>query len=236
VVAPCRFGARNPGKTTKAVIRWSTIYITNPNISQASIATALLYMMSVLRPPSSLLLRSSRTTFSRSLRTFPTISQASTDNRGTTFQPFRLRFYSSNAPSSKFYSFAEVIGPYTHSKYPTKWLQVQKLSQNPRSSLTLIDTREPHELQSTGTIPTSVNIPVQSSPDAFFLTPEEFEERFGFERPEKEDEVVFYCKAGVRSRAAAELAKQAGWKTVAEYPGSWMDWEKNSGAREGGNQ
>jgi 3-mercaptopyruvate sulfurtransferase SseA len=84
------------------------------------------------------------------------------------------------------------------------------------------------------TIPTSVNIPVTSSPDAFFITPEEFEERFGFERPEKEDEVVFYCKAGVRSRAAAELARQAGWRTVSEYPGSWMDWENNSGAREGG--
>lgn len=46
--------------------------------------------------------------------------------------------------------------------------------------------------------------------------------------------MVFYCKAGVRSRAAAELAKQAGWKAVGEYPGSWMDWEKNDGAKEGG--
>ncbi|EPE26114.1 Rhodanese/Cell cycle control phosphatase [Glarea lozoyensis ATCC 20868] len=174
--------------------------------------------MSVLRPASSVLLRSSRSIFSRQLRTFSSIPQVTARSGHSRIKPSSTRFYSTDTPRSKFYSFAEV----------------QNLSKNPRSSVTLIDTREPSEVQSTGTIPTSVNIPVTSSPDAFFITPEEFEERFGFERPEKEDEVVFYCKAGVRSRAAAELARQAGWRTVSEYPGSWMDWEKNSGAREGG--
>ena len=42
-------------------------------------------------------------------------------------------------------------------------------------------------------------------------------------------ELVFYCKAGVRSSAAAQLAKQYGYENVAEYRGSWMDWEKNGG-------
>jgi rhodanese-related sulfurtransferase len=54
----------------------------------------------------------------------------------------------------------------------------------------------------------------------------------GFERPGKEKEVVFYCKAGVRCRAAAELARQAGWENVGEYSGSWMDWEKRGGEKE----
>ncbi len=45
---------------------------------------------------------------------------------------------------------------------------------------------------------------------------------------------MFYCKAGVRSRAAAELAKHAGWEKVGEYPGSWMEWEKLCGEKEGG--
>ena len=79
-----------------------------------------------------------------------------------------------------------------------------------------------------------MNIPITSKPDSFHITAEEFEDRFGFERPAKDQEVVFYCKAGVRSRAAAELAKQAGWNSVAEYSGSWLDWEKNGGEREGG--
>jgi rhodanese-related sulfurtransferase len=75
---------------------------------------------------------------------------------------------------------------------------------------------------------------VTSKPDSWFITEEEFEDRFGFERPGKEKEVVFYCKAGVRSRTAAELARQGGWENVSEYPGSWLDWEKNGGEREGG--
>lgn len=66
------------------------------------------------------------------------------------------------------------------------------------------------------------------------ITADEFEDRFGFERPEENKEVVFYCKAGVRCRAAAGFAKEAGWKDVAEYRGSWNDWEANGGRVEGG--
>lgn len=89
--------------------------------------------------------------------------------------------------------------------------------------------REPGELKSTGHIPHAINIPVTSAPDSFHITEEEFEDRYGYARPSKDDEVVFYCKAGVRSRAAAGLAKEAGWTKVGEYPGSWMDWAGNGG-------
>ena len=41
--------------------------------------------------------------------------------------------------------------------------------------------------------------------------------------------LVFYCKAGVRSSAAAQLASQNGYEKVAEYRGSWLDWEKKGG-------
>lgn len=113
-------------------------------------------------------------------------------------------------------------------------VQVKALSEQRDPERILIDTREPAELQATGTIPGALNIPVTTQPDAFFITAEEFEDRFGFERPAKEQEVVFYCRSGVRSRAAAELARQAGWGKIAEYQGSWLDWEKNGGAKEGG--
>ena len=90
--------------------------------------------------------------------------------------------------------------------------------------------REPSELLETGTIPNSKNIPVSTGPDAFFLSPEEFEDKFGWERPGQDVEVVFFCKAGVRSKAAARIAQQAafGGKT-GEYPGSWLDWVKSGG-------
>jgi len=90
--------------------------------------------------------------------------------------------------------------------------------------------REPGEFAA-GAIPSAVNIPLASQPDALFLPADEFEERFGFAKPDvDEHEVVFYCKAGVRSAAAARLAGQAGYARVGEYKGSWLDWEKRSAA------
>ena len=90
------------------------------------------------------------------------------------------------------------------------------------------DVREPSEYEA-GFIPGAINIPVKSQPDAMFLPEEEFEDRFGFSKPAMDKELVFYCKAGVRSSAAAQLAKQFGYENVAEYKGSWMDWERNGG-------
>lgn len=42
---------------------------------------------------------------------------------------------------------------------------------------------------------------------------------------------MFYCKAGVRARAAARLAVQAGYDPdrVGVYDGSWLDWVKRGG-------
>jgi rhodanese-related sulfurtransferase len=91
------------------------------------------------------------------------------------------------------------------------------------------DVREPGELQGTGHIPHAINVPITSYPDSFHISSEEFEDRFGFPRPDKDSEVLFYCKSGVRSRGAAGIAKDAGWKKVGEYPGSWMDWFNNGG-------
>lgn len=98
-----------------------------------------------------------------------------------------------------------------------------------QANSTFTDVREPGELQQTGRIPHAINIPINSAPDSFHITPEEFEDRFGFPRPPKDAEVVFYCKAGVRSRGAAGIARDAGWTKVGEYPGSWMDWFERNG-------
>ncbi|KAI8184878.1 hypothetical protein KHU50_001266 [Colletotrichum sp. SAR 10_65] len=91
------------------------------------------------------------------------------------------------------------------------------------------DAREPGELVQTGCIPGAINIPVGTAPQSFHMTSEDFEDLHGFKRPGQDQELIMYCKAGVRSRALASLAKEAGWKNVGEYPGSWLDWEKNGG-------
>lgn len=75
-----------------------------------------------------------------------------------------------------------------------------------------------------------------SQPDAYFLPAEEFETRFGYAKPAAESgkekkEIVFYCKAGVRAEAAAQLAVQAGYDpdTLGVYHGSWLDWSNRGG-------
>lgn len=41
--------------------------------------------------------------------------------------------------------------------------------------------------------------------------------------------MIFYCKAGVRSRAAAQMARE--WKgvRVGEMRGGWVEWEGKGG-------
>lgn len=110
--------------------------------------------------------------------------------------------------------------------------------------LILVDVREPAELAATGIIPSAVSVPLSSQPDALFLSPEEFETRFGYPKPgitegeegaggagEGEGDIVFYCKAGPRARTAARLAVQAGYNPdrVGVYDGSWLDWSGKGG-------
>ncbi|KAK3069930.1 hypothetical protein LTS18_000191, partial [Coniosporium uncinatum] len=122
------------------------------------------------------------------------------------------RWHSSSGSKSKVYDFNKI----------------NEIMKAPTNDSLLIDVREPSEYAA-GFIPTARNIPISSNPDALFLPPDEFEERFGFIKPPMGKEVVFYCKAGVRSSAAASMALQHGYENVAEYRGSWLDWEKQGG-------
>ncbi|KAI0828445.1 Rhodanese-like protein [Hypoxylon sp. FL0890] len=133
--------------------------------------------------------------------------------------PASVRWSSDSAAASKIWSFEEI----------NKAISPDSPSSTPK--VTIIDTREPSELSQTGWIPGALNIPIASAPDSFHISADEFRDRYGFERPDPTEngEVVFYCKAGVRSRAAAQIAKEAGYKNVGEYPGSWLDWVEKGG-------
>lgn len=130
----------------------------------------------------------------------------------------QTRFYSvlSTSPQAKLY----------------KYEDVKELASKPEShpDSLLIDVREPVEFHD-GHIPNSLNIPFKSSPGALELSPEDFEENFGFEKPSKEKELVFYCLGGVRSTAAEELANTFGYEKRGNYVGSWEDWVARENAK-----
>lgn len=176
--------------------------------------------------------------------------------------------------------------------------EIAPLATSPSPRRILIDVREPSELQETGRIPGAYSMPLTSNPDAFYLSDEDFFDRFGFEKPHAADtatgsissgeavgrkvaaggnpfsakmkeretdsglnadgvdsmkvneeagaaatvggnegdegikEVIFYCKAGVRSRAAARMAREWGGLKVGQYAEGWMGWEKQGGKSE----
>ncbi|KAF5382980.1 hypothetical protein D9757_006317 [Collybiopsis confluens] len=102
----------------------------------------------------------------------------------------------------------EGLKPKTESPTPNSWL---------------IDVREPDEVMQ-GMIPSAVNIPLTVLPESLHALPEQFREKFGFEQPGRDQEVTFYCRSGVRSTSACDIAKRNGYTNILNYKGSWLDW------------
>ncbi|KAL9600041.1 MAG: hypothetical protein Q9219_003411 [cf. Caloplaca sp. 3 TL-2023] len=126
--------------------------------------------------------------------------------------------------------------------------QLKSYSQTPTPSRLLIDLREPTEQTISGKIPNSVTMPLNSNPDAVYMAPDDFYDAFGFEKPgsagqveeakedgksgEEVDEVVFYCRVGVRSKVAMQMALgDGGWEgvKVSHYEPGMIGWEQKGG-------
>lgn len=105
---------------------------------------------------------------------------------------------------------------------------VKKLVEAHDPNVVIVDVREPAEYAE-GHIPTAINIPFKSSPGALGLDSEEFQDVFGFEKPDTDKKVLFYCLGGVRSTAAEGLAATFGYQKRANYKGSYEDWVKHGG-------
>lgn len=104
----------------------------------------------------------------------------------------------------------------------------EKLRNAPAVDKTLIvDVRSTAEVQSTGMIPTAVNIPVGLVQQVLGVEvdEEDFEDAFGVAKPKPDTHrLIFYCHHGVRSEAAAEMAEALGFRAVGNYDGSWAEW------------
>ena len=141
----------------------------------------------------------------------------------------RVASQSHSKSSRLFTSSACLLDQQSASKIYT-FEEIKAFSSSPAKDRIIIDVREPAELDASGKIPGAINLPIKSAPDAYFLSEEDFEDRYQMPRPTKEQEVVFYCKAGVRSKAAAQLARDAGFGgRQAEFPGSWDEWFAKGG-------
>lgn len=74
----------------------------------------------------------------------------------------------------------------------------------------IIDVREPDEVIQ-GSLPSAVNLPLTVISESLHLNPVAFKEKHGFEKPKRDQEIVFYCRSGKRSASACDVAKRNGY-------------------------
>lgn len=104
-----------------------------------------------------------------------------------------------------------------------KFNDIKKLVENPKAGILLVDVREPNEMKEY-TLPTSVNLPLKSSPGALSLNDDEFKQVFNHTKPHTTTELIFLCAKGRRAQTAEELARSFGYKKTGIYSGSINEW------------
>ena len=93
---------------------------------------------------------------------------------------------------------------------------------NSKGNYILIDVREVDEL-AYGIIPTSICIPLSTFTDIIDLDETEFKHKYHCNKPIKTDNIILYCRSGVRSAQAAAFLEAHGF-TATNYKGSILEW------------
>ena len=102
--------------------------------------------------------------------------------------------------------------------------EVIKIIDENKKGFVLIDVRKRIEIKNYGTIPRSINIPLDEIEAVFDRPPEEIEKKYGF-NPEK-NTIVTFCRSGGRSAYASEIIEDSGYESV-NYKGSILEWAKH---------
>lgn len=105
-------------------------------------------------------------------------------------------------------------------------IQLYDFEQHLKNNTYIIDVREPKELQETGQIPNSVNIPLGEVEQAFQLPPNEFERKYKVSKPNQSHTVVLSCRSGKRSLVACEKLTKLGYDKVINFSEGWLGWEE----------
>jgi thiosulfate:glutathione sulfurtransferase len=61
-------------------------------------------------------------------------------------------------------------------------------------------------------IPSAVNLPLSVLSGALHMDGEMFKEKYGFRKPASDQEIVFYCRSGMRSSTASDVARRNGYR------------------------
>lgn len=90
----------------------------------------------------------------------------------------------------------------------------------------LLDCRTVNEITSWGLIEGAKVLPSHEIFTAFHLPPDEFEESFGFRKPDPESIIICYCQYGPRSLMAAQILSWLGYLKVLHFRDGYYEWGK----------
>ncbi|KAK4472615.1 hypothetical protein MN116_003851 [Schistosoma mekongi] len=98
-------------------------------------------------------------------------------------------------------------------------------SQVAEKSVQLFDVRNGSDVECTGSIPGSVNIPLVDLKKAFTLSDGEFLQKYGVPKPKMGDSnIIFYGLSDVSAASACEIAHNLGFKRAKYYLKGWTEW------------
>lgn len=121
-------------------------------------------------------------------------------------------------------SFTDVDSMVDKAMKTTEFITVDQLKEKVDNGdmILLIDVREPAEFNA-GYIPGALNIP--RGVLEFKIGNEDFWDAEMLYMPEKEEELILYCKKGKRSILAVQVLEQLGYKNVKYLDEGWKKWE-----------
>ncbi|KAK8733193.1 hypothetical protein OTU49_006520 [Cherax quadricarinatus] len=94
----------------------------------------------------------------------------------------------------------------------------------------LIDVRNRWELEETGRLPWSVNLPLPELEQAIHMSENDFMKKYGFPKPLPEDtNVVLTCRSGRRATVAWKQLEPLGYCNIRVYFGSYLEWKARGG-------
>lgn len=121
-------------------------------------------------------------------------------------------------------SFSDVDAMVAKAMKTTEFVTVDQLMEKIDNGdmILLIDVREPNEFNA-GYIPGALNIP--RGVLEFKIGNEDFWEAEMLYMPEKNEELILYCRKGKRSILAVRTLEQLGFKNVKYLDDGWKKWE-----------
>ncbi|CAH1981689.1 unnamed protein product [Acanthoscelides obtectus] len=91
--------------------------------------------------------------------------------------------------------------------------ELKEMLDNMPPNTTIIDVRETSEVEHTGVIGPSLNIPLSDLKNAMKKTREKiFRKKFGREKPDQKHLIIFYCLGETRAERGADMFHSWGYK------------------------